>query len=97
VQLLTRFCANACLHLSQVSEARDAFDFFDNEATGELDPDQLDNVLQRMGLTIDEEQITDLFNRHVLSKRPDATTVTLHEYMHIFSELDELDAGIIMV
>jgi Ca2+-binding EF-hand superfamily protein len=85
------------MHAVQVSEVRDAFDFFDDETTGELAPDQMDNVLQRLGLTLEQSEIDGLFQRHVLSQRPDAETVRLVEFMYLFQELDANDAGIQMI
>ncbi|KAG5178188.1 hypothetical protein JKP88DRAFT_281291 [Tribonema minus] len=78
----------------QVSEARDAFDFFDDETTGELQVEHLGLVLDRMGLTLDADEIAGLLERHTYATRPEATTVRLSEYMHMWSELDQADTGI---
>jgi hypothetical protein len=42
-------------------------------------------------------QISDLLSRHVTVGRPDATDVTLPEFLTIFAELEERDVGINMV
>ncbi|CAM9236018.1 unnamed protein product [Ascophyllum nodosum] len=78
----------------QVNEARDAFDVFDSEE-GLLAFEDVGKVLDKLGFDeLDSSQQAELIGTHVLEKRPDATSVTLMEFMYLFKALDEMDVGI---
>ncbi|CAM9158155.1 unnamed protein product [Choristocarpus tenellus] len=78
----------------QVNEARDIFDMHDNEI-GLLPFEQLGKVLAQLGFDeVDAKYQSELIGTHVLKERPDAESVTLTEFMHMFSALDKADVGI---
>lgn len=80
----------------QVNEARDAFDVFDSK-DGLLEFENVGKVLEKLGFDeLDSTQQAELIGEHVLKKRPDASSMTLTEFMYLFKELDVLDIGIDM-
>lgn len=77
-----------------VNEARDTFDLFDDDETMTMDAEALGRALGHMGFDLEDEEVQGLMDRHVRSKRPEANTVTLMEFMSVFAELDNADTGL---
>ncbi|CAN0224586.1 unnamed protein product [Laminaria digitata] len=67
----------------QVNEARDAFDVFDS-VDGLLAFENVGKALDKLGFDeLDSTQQAELIGEHVLEKRPDATSMTLAEFMYM--------------